>query len=125
PVPVLTGIGHTGDVAVADLVAHEAFRTPTACAESLAAVGREWYAERVASVAQRVTNAAEAVLDELVDGADQSRRHLVVIGRHRLARADDALAAAAGAVARTAPHAAPRAGTPLAPRPGPLGPPRG
>lgn len=28
PVPVLTGIGHTGDVTVADLVAHEAFRTP-------------------------------------------------------------------------------------------------
>lgn len=122
PVPVLTGIGHTGDVAVADLVAHEAFRTPTACAESLAAVVRQWYAERVALAAQRVTEAAEAVLDEHVDIVDQSRRHLVVIGRHRLERADDALAASAGAVVRNAPHAARRAASSLAVRSCRLGP---
>lgn len=35
PVPVLTGIGHEIDTTVADLVAHAAFKTPTACASAL------------------------------------------------------------------------------------------
>jgi len=35
PVPVLTGIGHEIDRAVADEVAHAAFKTPTACARAL------------------------------------------------------------------------------------------
>lgn len=33
--PILSGIGHTRDVSVLDLVAHEAFKTPTAVAEWL------------------------------------------------------------------------------------------
>ena len=33
--PVLTGIGHTRDISVLDLVAHEALKTPTAVAEWL------------------------------------------------------------------------------------------
>ena len=113
PVPVRTGIGHTGDVSVADLVAHEACRTPTACAEGLVAIVREWYLEHVALAAQRTTEVADAVLDELTDGIDQSRRHLVVVGRHRLERATDHLAATAGTAARLAPHALSRAGTAL------------
>ena len=122
PVPVLTGIGHTGDVTVADLVAHEAFRTPTACAEALATIVRTWYADRVAGAAQRVNDAAESVLDELVDGVDQARRHLAVVGRHRLQRADDALASAASAAARHAPRAIARATTSLAMQTRRLGP---
>ncbi len=35
PVPVLTGIGHEIDSSIADLVAHRAFKTPTAVAEFL------------------------------------------------------------------------------------------
>lgn len=34
-IPILTGIGHTRDVSVLDLVAHEALKTPTAVAEWL------------------------------------------------------------------------------------------
>lgn len=34
-IPVLTGIGHEIDTSVADLVAHTASKTPTACAETL------------------------------------------------------------------------------------------
>ncbi len=37
PKPVLTGIGHETDTSVADLVAHEAFKTPTRAAEFLVA----------------------------------------------------------------------------------------
>lgn len=35
PVPVLTGIGHETDLSVADMVAHSAFKTPTAVADFL------------------------------------------------------------------------------------------
>src|SRR5579864_2512015 len=35
PVPLWTGIGHTGDQSVADIVANRAFVTPTACAQEL------------------------------------------------------------------------------------------
>jgi len=105
PVPVFTGIGHTGDVSVADLVAAVSARTPTACAESLVTIVREWYAERVGAVSVRGAQAAAAVLEETADLVDQWRRHLGVIGRHRLARAGDAVGARAGAIARRAPTA--------------------
>jgi exodeoxyribonuclease VII large subunit len=113
PIPVLTGIGHTGDVSIADLVAHESFRTPTACAEALATIVRTWYAERVAGAARRASEAADAVLDELTDGMDQARRHLTVVCRHRLHRADDALSTTASAAARHAPRALARASASL------------
>ena len=35
PIPVFTGIGHEIDTSVADVVAHTASKTPTACAESI------------------------------------------------------------------------------------------
>lgn len=38
PLPVLTGIGHERDVSVADMVAHQAFKTPTAVADYLEGV---------------------------------------------------------------------------------------
>src|ERR1039458_3489129 len=116
PIPVLTGIGHTGDVAVADLVAHQAFRTPTACAEALATIVREWYAVHVGDASRRVATAVSDVLDELVASVDQGRRHAVVVGRHRLQRADDALASTASTIARCAPRARRLAGSTVAAR---------
>lgn len=104
PVPVLTGIGHTGDVALADLVASAAHRTPTACAESLVAVVRDWYAEHVGDAARRVADAAEALVGECEALLDQGRRHLAVVARHRVERADTDLRHAAGTAARCAAH---------------------
>lgn len=104
-VPVFTGIGHTGDVSVADLVASQTFRTPTACGEALGAVVREWYAEHVAVASRRIGDAAIGVVDELDADVEQSRRHLVAVGRHQLARADQLRASVAATVARRAPHA--------------------
>jgi exodeoxyribonuclease VII large subunit len=114
PVPVFTGVGHTGDVSVADLVANQSFRTPTACAEALVGTVREWYTEHVAAAARRIDDAALGALDELDADVDQSRRHLVVVGRHQLARADQLLAVAASTVARRAPLALARAGDTVA-----------
>jgi len=113
-VPVFTGIGHTGDVSVADLVANQSFRTPTACGEALGAMVRAWYAEHVALAARRVDEATAAALDELDATVDQSRRHLVVVGRHQLVRAGQLRAAAAATVARRVPHALDRAGSTVA-----------
>ena len=105
PVPVFTGIGHTGDVSVADLVASRSLRTPTACAEALSTIVRDWYAEHVGVKARRIADAASGAVDELDAGVDQARRHLVVVGRHQLARADQRLATVATTVARRAPRA--------------------
>ena len=114
--PVLTGIGHTGDVSVADLVASQAHRTPTACAEALVAVVRAWYAVRVAEPAARAAEGAAAVLEELEAGTDQVRRHLVVVGRHRLERASDSLSKRSEAIARRAPRSTVHAGASVAAR---------
>ena len=114
PVPVLTGIGHTGDVSVADLAASRSFRTPTACAEALAAIVRDWYGEHVAGAAQRIVDTAGGVLDETDDGLAQARRHLVVVARHRLERAGDALSVTCDGLARRPSHALDRAGARVA-----------
>jgi len=112
--PVFTGIGHTGDVSVADLVANQSFRTPTACGEAVCTVVREWYAGHVAAPARRIGAAASDVLDELDATVDQSRRHLVVVGRHQIGRAGQLRAAAAATVARRVPHALGRASSSVA-----------
>jgi exodeoxyribonuclease VII large subunit len=62
PVPVWTGIGHTGDQSVADIVANRAFVTPTECGQELVAtVGRRWAAvtEAAGEVARRATEVIE------------------------------------------------------------------
>ena len=50
PLPVLTGIGHDKDTSVADMVAHRAFKTPTAVAA--------WLVERMAQTDGWLTRAA-------------------------------------------------------------------
>lgn len=116
PVPVLTGIGHTGDVAVADLVAFASHRTPTACAEALVALVRSWYAENVGLAARRLADAAASLLEEHEDLLGQHRRHAAVVARHRVERAQDHLAHAARAAVRCAPQAMDRAGEALSAR---------
>ena len=77
PVPVLTGIGHEIDRAVADEVAHAAFKTPTACARALV--------DAVAAVDTRLTLAWGAIIERAAD---------------RLGRADAGLDDRAGRVVR-------------------------
>lgn len=97
-VPVWTGIGHTGDQAVADLVAHTAWPTPTACGQALVdQVGAWWelMAQRGARLAQR---AAERVAAEARHHA-QRRRQLVAGARHQLLRHGDAVSGRAQRIA--------------------------
>lgn len=88
PLPVLTGLGHEIDVAVADLVAHRAAKTPTAVAEALV--------ER---------------LDRAEQTFDRGRARLVAVARRplgmareRLLEAERATLAARARLERAAAH---------------------
>ena len=82
--PVLTGIGHTGDESVADLVAHTRAITPTKLGEELAAIVESWYARHVRAPAQRVLDATAEVLDEATEYVAERRRTMVFAVRDRL-----------------------------------------
>lgn len=86
PVPVLTGIGHEIDSTVADLVAHEAFKTPTACAAALV--------ERVGGF--------RAALDERAARLHRLSHHALERSAARLSRAAERTAAAGRSQLRAA-----------------------
>jgi len=85
PVPVLTGLGHEIDQAIADLVAHTAFKTPTKVAEFLV--------ERVASEERRLSELRAALgrhslglLRQARESLGRAQRGLGLV-RHRIATA--------------------------------------
>jgi exodeoxyribonuclease VII large subunit len=82
--PVFTGIGHTGDESVADLVAHTRAITPTKLGEEIAAIVDDWYQRNVRAPAQRVLNATEEVLDEATEYLAERRRTMIFAVRDRL-----------------------------------------
>ncbi len=74
--PIWTGIGHTGDESIADLAAHLAFSTPTACGAAIA--------ERVgvvhAHVVMSATKIARVARQQVAEAeADQRRRQSAVV----------------------------------------------
>jgi exodeoxyribonuclease VII large subunit len=103
PVPVWTGIGHSGDESVADLVAHEAWRTPTACGRALVdRVGVFWAS--VVERAERVARGAERALAGTSGAQELRRRRLAGSVRGQVARQRDLLAVRAERVGRAAPR---------------------
>ena len=75
--PVLTGIGHTRDVSVLDLVAHEALKTPTAVAE--------WLIHRMDNQLTRIT--------DLMVRLRRTAERQILIRRHRIEMLEQRLAA--------------------------------
>lgn len=73
--PILTGIGHTRDVSVLDLVAHEALKTPTAVAE--------WLIHRMDIQASRIADLFVR-LGRTADRQIMLRRHRVELLEQRL-----------------------------------------
>lgn len=69
--PVLTGIGHERDVSVADEVAHEAHKTPTAAAVAVV--------ERVRAWVRRTEDAWDGVAARAVALLDARARHLALV----------------------------------------------
>lgn len=82
--PIWTGIGHTGDESVADLVAHTRAITPTKLGEELVARVREWRERHVLVAAQQLRIGAVAVLEEGRILTAQRRRTMVFAVRDRL-----------------------------------------
>jgi exodeoxyribonuclease VII large subunit len=82
--PVFTGIGHTGDESVADLVAHTRAITPTKLGEEVAALVARWYEANVQAPAQRVLEASSDVLEEAAAYLAERRRTMIFAVRDRL-----------------------------------------
>jgi exodeoxyribonuclease VII large subunit len=90
PVPVVTGLGHEIDRAVADEVAHTARKTPTACAAWLVETVRAW-ALRADDAWAGVAETARRRLDAHEARVDRAARRAVVSTRRGLDRADQHL----------------------------------
>ena len=85
PVPVWTGIGHTGDQSVADILANRAFVTPTECGQELVRRVLDWWADTAGAARLVVRRAAEVVEQaQIRDG--QARHRLGRATRHQLHR---------------------------------------
>jgi exodeoxyribonuclease VII large subunit len=82
--PVFTGIGHTGDESIADLVAHTRAITPTKLGEDIANLVSNWYANNVRSPARTLLSASEALLDEANEYVAERRRTMIFAVRDRL-----------------------------------------
>jgi exodeoxyribonuclease VII large subunit len=82
--PVFTGIGHTGDESVADLVAHTRAITPTKLGEEIAALVDSWHRRHVRLPAQKVLDATNELLDEATEYVAERRRTMIFAVRDRL-----------------------------------------
>ncbi len=90
PKPVWTGIGHTGDQSVADLVANCSFITPTECGQELARRVVGFWQDRV-EVGFRVRRLAAERLDRSDQRLDRYRQRVIVGARSQLGRQADRL----------------------------------
>ncbi len=82
--PVFTGIGHTGDESVADLVAHTRAITPTKLGEEVVNRVQEWRERNVVAPARRASQSGAAVLDEADNYLAERRRTMNFAVRDRL-----------------------------------------
>ena len=105
-VPVWTGIGHTGDESVADLVANRCCITPTECGRELALRVGQWWETRVAAPAALLRRRAAEALASADQRDHAARVRLAVTARHLVAGQAERLCAQARAVARLSPRVA-------------------
>ncbi|MGC2169110.1 MAG: exodeoxyribonuclease VII large subunit [Acidimicrobiales bacterium] len=82
--PVFTGIGHTGDESVADLVAHTRAITPTKLGEEVVAIVARWYESNVQGPSRRLLDYSRDVLDEASTFVAERRRTMMFAVRDRL-----------------------------------------
>ena len=78
--PVFTGIGHTGDETVADIVAARACITPTECGQQIVEVTRQWWADMSAEPAALLARRVPAYLAEAQARDAQARGRLTASG---------------------------------------------
>jgi exodeoxyribonuclease VII large subunit len=123
PLPVWTGIGHTGDESVADMVANRAFVTPTDCGRELAHQVAGWWEESVVKGAIAVQRRAHDVLAAAEHRDAMARGRLTGAARHQLRAHSERLATRSRAVAtgaQSVPETAQRAVADVSLRLGPM-----
>ncbi|MGB8196853.1 MAG: exodeoxyribonuclease VII large subunit [Acidimicrobiales bacterium] len=96
--PVFTGIGHTGDESIADLVAHTRAITPTKLGEEIAALVANWHARHVRLPAQRILESTSAVVEEATEYVAERRRTMIFAVRDRLRAEQRHLASTRGSL---------------------------
>lgn len=95
PFPIWTGIGHTGDRAVADEVAAASFITPSACGEAVVGVVAR-YLDGIYQRAATLSSLASARLDATLADLNGRARAVGMIARHQLDRRADEVLRTAG-----------------------------
>jgi exodeoxyribonuclease VII large subunit len=100
-IPVFTGIGHEIDTSVADVVAHTANKTPTACAEALIDIALEVVARgeqawvEIADIVSTSLNFERERLARSARHAAIGARTRLTVERHRIATTTTRLARSA------------------------------
>ncbi len=100
--PVFTGIGHTGDETVADLVAARVCVTPTECGHQLVVAARQWWGVHVAAPAGLLARRVPSLLADAQTRDAQARGRLTAAARHQLRVHRERLGTKASALTRTA-----------------------
>jgi exodeoxyribonuclease VII large subunit len=90
PVPVLTGIGHEVDSTIADVVAHQSFKTPTACAVGLVERVRV-FQDASDTTARRIAGSGRHHLDVQQRRTNHAARRIAVATVSGLRAADQAI----------------------------------
>lgn len=103
PKPVLTGIGHSGDETVADIVAARACITPTECGHQLVVTVQRWWSTHVATAAEQLARRVPDFLAAAQARDAQARRGLTAAARHHLRVHRERLGAKAATLGRAAP----------------------
>ena len=102
--PVVTGIGHTGDESVADLVAYHHAITPTKLGEELAAQVARWREERLRQPSRRLLAFSDDLLEAGSDYVAERRRTMIFAVRDRLRAEERHLASTREHLVREARH---------------------
>jgi exodeoxyribonuclease VII large subunit len=102
--PVWTGIGHTGDESLADIVANRACVTPTECGHQLVIRVGQWWESRIAEPAAQLSRRARTLVSEAQARDTQARGRLTHAARSQLRVHRERLAVRAGGVVRMAPE---------------------
>ena len=121
PVQVWTGIGHTGDQAVADIVAARACITPTECGQAIVSRTAQWWSRHVAEPAGFLANRVPSFLSDASARDARARGRLTATARQQLRVHRERLSGRAVEVARRAPSALERSEGRVAERAGRLG----
>jgi exodeoxyribonuclease VII large subunit len=102
--PVWTGIGHTGDESVADIVANRAFITPTECGQQIVQRVGQWWEQHVAATASVLSRRVPSLLAEAEHRDQAARGRLTRAARGQLRVHRERVARRATTVGRLAPE---------------------